>query len=182
MILASGGGSNADKILQYFQNSDHISAVSVISNRENVGVLEVAKNYGVKAEYFPKVSFSNGEVLKYLKEIAPDLIVLAGFLLQISPDIVQAFPNQIVNIHPALLPKYGGHGMYGKFVHQAVFENQEAESGISIHFVNENYDEGALIFQASTSVKSCQTPEEIASKVLELEHEHYPKVIENLLS
>ncbi|WP_152286313.1 phosphoribosylglycinamide formyltransferase [Flavicella marina] len=181
VILASGSGSNAENIIRYFQNSDSVKVTSVISNRKEAKVLERAKNLGISHTYFPKKAFLEDEiVLKHLKENA-DFVILAGFLLKVPQNIVAAFPDKIINIHPALLPKYGGKGMYGMNVHTAVKEAGETETGITIHYVNENYDEGAIIFQAKTAVATTDTPEDIANNIHKLEHANFPKVIEEAI-
>ena len=182
VIFASGSGSNAEKIMVHFKNNDQANVVTVFSNNLNAKVLDKAKNYQVNTQIFKKEDLYNDIILKKLNEIKPDLIVLAGFLLKLPPSIIENFPNKIINIHPALLPKYGGKGMYGINVHQSVLENKEPESGITIHFVNEHYDEGDYIFQKSISIKDCKSAEEIAEKVLELEHYYYKIEIEKLLT
>ena len=144
-------------------------------------VLEKASNLQVSTSIFSKEDLNKGKVLPEINKFHPDLIVLAGFLLKFPEDIIAEYPNKIVNIHPALLPKYGGKGMYGMNVHRTVLENKDSHSGISIHFVNENYDEGAMIFQAQVEVNDCKTAEEIAVKVQELEHIHFPHIIEKLM-
>lgn len=141
----------------------------------------MAQKLNIQIEIFDKNQFLNGEVLNKLKQLSPDLIVLAGFLLKVPDNIVSAFPNKIINIHPALLPKYGGKGMYGKQVHQVVFDNKEKESGITVHYVNEHYDEGNTIAQFKVELNDNETPETIEQKVRELELKHYPKTIELLL-
>lgn len=185
VILASGSGTNAQRIIEYFRQSHTASiaeVVLIISNNKNALVLERAKRLNIQAVHFSKEDFFESDnVLKSLKEIHPDLIVLAGFILKIPENILKEFPDKIINIHPAMLPKYGGKGMYGLRVHQAVIENKEAETGITIHFVNENYDEGAIIFQKTVKVSAQDTPQTIAEKVHVLEHEWFPKVIEELL-
>lgn len=181
ILFASGSGSNAENIIKYFQEKKSAEVVAVFSNNPNAKVLEKASNLGVKTYIFTKEELNSGQVLVKTNEFQPDLIVLAGFLWKFPDDIVAAYPDKIINIHPALLPKYGGKGMYGMNVHKAVLENKESHSGISIHFVNEHYDEGAMIFQAEVSVENCQTAEEIATKVQELEHIHFPEVIEKIL-
>ena len=181
VIFASGSGTNAENIIKYFKNSNTAQVSLVLSNKENAGVFDRCKNHQIRCLYFKKSDFSDSEkVLNLLKKEA-DFIVLAGFLLKVPENIIQAFPNKIINIHPALLPKYGGKGMYGMNVHKAVKENGESETGITIHFVNEHYDEGGIIFQARTSVEEIDSPETIASKVHELEYEHFPRVIEETL-
>ena len=183
VIFASGGGSNAQAILDYFEDSVNISVVLILTNNANAGVLERAKKAGVAGMSFNKYAFAKANSVHHLlKSIDPDLIVLAGFLWKFPDFLIADFPNKIINIHPALLPKYGGKGMYGMNVHKAVVENAEKESGITIHYVNENYDEGGVILQASCKLNATYTAEEVARKVLQLEHEHFPKIIERLLS
>jgi len=181
VLFASGSGSNAENIIQYFKGSEAVEIVAVISNKPEAKVLERAANHQVSSFVFLKDDFSTDKVLNKIQEIKPDLIVLAGFLLQFPSNIIALYPNKIINIHPALLPKYGGKGMYGMNVHKAILENNETETGISIHFVDEHYDNGDMIFQQKVSITDCKTPEAIAQKVHELEHEHFPKVIERLL-
>lgn len=181
ILFASGSGSNAVNIIQYFQEKKTAEAVAVFSNNPEAKVLEKASKLNVPVHIFTKEELNTGKVLEKVKDLGPDLIILAGFLWKFPDDIVAAYPNKIINIHPALLPKYGGKGMYGMNVHRAVLENKESHSGISIHFVNENYDEGTLIFQAEVAVDSCTTAEEIALKVQELEHIHFPQVIDRFL-
>jgi len=181
VIFASGSGSNAENIINYFKDVTDIAVVSVLSNRKNAGVFERCKRLGIDCFYFSKDDFTlKNKVLSVLKQSA-DYIILAGFLLKIPESIVTAFPNRIINIHPALLPKYGGKGMYGMHVHATVKENKETETGITIHFVNKYYDEGAIIFQAKTVINEADTPEDIAQKVHLLEYEHFPKIIEKTL-
>lgn len=182
LILASGSGSNAENIINYCRERGQNEVVAVFTNKSTAKVLERCKRLGVPAYFFSKAAFSDSDnFVEVLKTFSPDLIVLAGFLWKIPEALVTAFPNKIVNIHPALLPKYGGKGMYGDRVHKAVKDNGETETGITIHFVNEAYDEGAIIFQAKTQIDSQDTPETIAQKVHQLEYEHFPKVIEKLL-
>lgn len=181
VIFASGTGSNAEKIIQHFKQSQKGDVVGVFSNNSEAKVLEKASKLGVPTEVFLKSELESGAVCQKVKDFHPDLIVLAGFLLKFPHNIITEFPNKIINIHPALLPKYGGKGMYGQHVHRAVLENKEAETGITIHYVNEHYDEGGIIFQQSVNISNCVTAEEIAQKVHVLEHEYFPKVIENLL-
>ncbi len=182
VIFASGSGTNAENIITYFQNSVNVNVISVFCNKKNAGVLDRAKRLNVDYFLFTKEEFTNSsKVIDQLKAIQPDLIVLAGFLLKVPETIISAFNEKIINIHPALLPKYGGKGMYGMHVHKAVVEHKEKETGISIHYVNQNYDEGALIFQARCHVDVTDTPEEVAAKIHELEMEHFPRVIETLL-
>lgn len=181
VILASGSGSNAENIIRHFQNHSSICVDSVISNRKDAFVLERAKKLNIPQQYFPKNAFIKDDlVLNYLIENA-DYVILAGFLLKIPENVVKAFPNKIINIHPALLPKFGGKGMYGMNVHKAVKEQGETETGITIHFVNENYDEGATIFQASTPVLKTDTPDDIAANIHTLEQNHFPQVLEETI-
>lgn len=183
LILASGSGSNAENIIKYGREQGHSEVVAVFTNKSTAKVLERCERLKVPAYFFSRAAFSDsGSFVEVLKSFAPDLIILAGFLWKIPEALVTAFPNKIVNIHPALLPKYGGKGMYGNRVHKAVRDNDETETGITIHFVNEAYDEGAIIFQAKTEIDSSDSPEIIAEKVHQLEYEHFPKVIEKLLS
>lgn len=183
VIFASGGGSNAQAIIDYFEYSASISIVQILSNNATAGVLDRAKKAGIGALSFNKSAFAKANSIhQLLKSIDPDLIVLAGFLWKFPDHLIADFPNKIINIHPALLPNYGGKGMYGINVHRAVVDNKESESGITIHYVNENYDEGAIIHQANCQLESTDAPEDVARKVLALEHEHFPKTIERLLS
>ena len=182
-ILVSGTGTNAINIIEYFEKNSVAEVVLVISNKTDALAVEKAQNKGVKTVVFNNESFKkNGVVLDYLMSQSVDFIVLAGFLIKISNDIIRAYPNKIVNLHPSLLPKYGGKGMYGKRVHRAVIEAQEPESGISIHFVNKEYDEGAIIFQAKVSVEKGDSVEVLTKKIQQLEHRFFPKVIEQVIS
>ena len=182
VILASGNGSNAERITQYLADNHTVKVVAFLSNKHSAKVLERAKNLDIPAFSFNKVAFSNSDaVVRLLESLEPDLIILAGFLWKIPPTMVQAFPNKIINIHPALLPKYGGKGMYGHHVHQAVKDNDEKETGITIHYVNDQYDEGAIIHQAKVAIEPSDDIEAIANKVHTLEYEHFPKTIEKLL-
>ncbi|RLK03311.1 formyltetrahydrofolate-dependent phosphoribosylglycinamide formyltransferase [Tenacibaculum discolor] len=181
VIFASGSGSNAENIIKYFNSTKTAIVTHVLSNNQHAKVFDRCEKLNIDASLFDRESFSkNDTVLNFLLAEA-DIIVLAGFLWRIPSKIVDAFPNKIINIHPALLPKYGGKGMYGMNVHNAVKENNETETGITIHYVNENYDEGAIIFQAKTPISSEDTPETIAQKVHELEYEHFPKIIEEVI-
>ncbi|NLP57135.1 phosphoribosylglycinamide formyltransferase [Lutibacter sp. B1] len=181
IILASGSGTNAENIIKYFNNHKSISVVQVLSNKKDAKVLDRAKRLKVSNLSFDKNAFVNSnEVLDILKNNA-DYIILAGFLWKIPAKIIEAFPNKIINIHPALLPKYGGKGMYGVHVHNEVVKNKEKESGITIHYVNENYDEGAIIFQKSVKIIPEDTPNDVANKVHKLEYEYFPKIIEKVI-
>ncbi|MDR2040097.1 MAG: phosphoribosylglycinamide formyltransferase [Bacteroidales bacterium] len=182
VIFASGSGSNAQQITEYLLKKGTARVVRIYSNRADAYVLERAKELNIPTRVFGKEEFDYSDViLNELKEITPDLIVLAGFLWKIPEKIVRAFPGKIINIHPALLPKYGGKGMYGDKVHQSVIENKEKKSGITIHYVNENYDEGAVILQAECPVTDEDTPETLAKKVHTLEYKYYPETVEKLL-
>ncbi|MDT0691301.1 phosphoribosylglycinamide formyltransferase [Salegentibacter sp. F188] len=182
VVFASGSGTNTENIIKYFQNSPELRVVAVFSNRKSAGVLKKAHDLNIKALYFDRESFyHSNELLYVLQDMDPDLIVLAGFLWIFPENILQRFPAKVVNIHPALLPKYGGKGMYGDKVHKAIIENKEKESGITIHYVNEKYDEGEIIFQKTVDVNQDDTPESLAKKIHELEHAHFPKVIEEIL-
>ena len=178
-IFASGSGSNAENIIKYFQNSDLFRFPLIISNRADAFVHERAKKLKVNSVTFKKSEFETGEaVLEVLREYNIDAVVLAGFLLKVPELLINEFPDKIINIHPALLPKFGGKGMYGDHVHRAVRASGERESGITIHFVNRHYDDGNIIFQAKCIVEPADSCEDIAQKVHALEYEHFPKVIE----
>ncbi|MFA8435659.1 MAG: phosphoribosylglycinamide formyltransferase [Marinifilaceae bacterium] len=181
-VFASGSGSNAENIARYFQEKPIAEVSLILSNNSHAFVLERADNLGISTHVFTRHEFyETDEVVKILKKHEIDLVVLAGFLWLIPQSLIRSFPNRIVNIHPALLPKYGGKGMYGMKVHQTVIESGDCESGITIHMVNEKYDEGKILFQGRCSVESDDTPEDLAQKVHELEYEYYPKIIEQLL-
>ncbi|MFV0539991.1 MAG: phosphoribosylglycinamide formyltransferase [Aestuariibaculum sp.] len=183
VIFASGSGSNAENLIRFFQDSNNVAVVQVLTNNPHAKVLDRCKNLGVSALSFNRVAFTKtNDVLNILKTTNPDLIVLAGFLWKFPEFILNKFPNKVINIHPALLPNYGGKGMYGMHVHETVVANGETETGITIHYVNENYDEGAIIFQAKCSVLSTDTAKDVATKIHELEMEHFPKVVKKLLN
>lgn len=180
-ILASGAGSNAQEIIQYFKHSQ-VNIALIITNNPKAGVLNIAAGHNIPTLIIDKDRFFNGDAyVNDLKEKKIELIVLAGFLWKVPDALIAAFPNRIINIHPALLPKYGGKGMYGKFVHQAVLDNKEKESGITIHIVDGHYDNGDIIFQATCPIMENDTADSLAKRVQQLEHEHYPKIIEKLL-
>ncbi len=181
VLFASGSGSNAARIADYFEAVEGVEIVALFSNRKKAAVLERPQFKEVPTVVFNKVYFNSSAFVQALEGFQPDLIVLAGFLWKLPPLLVSKFPQKIINIHPSLLPKYGGKGMYGMHVHQAVYKKKETETGISIHYVNEHYDEGQLIFQAKTALTTEDTPESIAQKIHSLEHEHFPKVIAQLL-
>lgn len=181
-IFASGSGTNAENITRYFSSSETVKVAVVLSNNRNVGVHARVNKLGIPSFVFSREEFVEGTlVLAKLAEYQIDLIVLAGFMNKISEPLLRAYPGKIINIHPALLPKYGGKGMYGMHVHEAVVAAGEKESGITIHYINENYDEGDIIFQAKCEVLPADTPEEVAMKVHALEYAHYPHVIEEVL-
>jgi len=182
VLLASGSGSNVENIVRYFQDRPEVAISVVLTNKKDAKVLERCDYLKISGLYFNRTSFYDSNcILELLKVFDPDLIVLAGFLWKIPEKIIRAFPDRIINIHPALLPKYGGKGMYGNKIHQAVKKNGDTETGITIHYVNENYDEGAIIHQARTLISEKDDVENIAQKIHELEYAHFPKVIENLL-
>lgn len=181
-IFASGNGSNAEKIFEHFKVRDNVEVSLLLTNNPNALVIERAKKHNVPVEVFNRKRFyDTHEIIDMLRSQEIDLIVLAGFMWLVPPALVKAFPDKIINIHPALLPKYGGKGMYGDFVHNAVLEAKEKESGITIHYVNEHYDEGQVIFQEKCTVDADDTPETLAAKIHRLEHRYYPQVIENIL-
>ncbi|WP_282135006.1 phosphoribosylglycinamide formyltransferase [Seonamhaeicola maritimus] len=183
VIFASGSGSNAENLIKFFQNSDNVSVIQVLTNNPHAKVLDRAKRLKVSALSFNRVAFTKtDDVLNLLKISNPDLIILAGFLWKFPENILAEFPNKVINVHPALLPKFGGKGMYGMHVHNAVVENKEPETGITIHYVNENYDEGATIFQAKCDVLPTDSANDVAAKIHELEMEHFPKVVDKLLN
>ena len=182
LLFASGTGSNVENILKYFKINNEIEVVSVFSNNPKALVLAVAAHHNVPTYVFDKEGLTDGRVLNKLLTLRPDLIVLAGFLWKMPEQIVQQYSNKIINIHPALLPKFGGKGMYGHFVHEAVVAAGEKESGITIHYVNEHYDEGGTIFQSSFPVLPSDTAEDVAKKGQVLEHRDFPRVIESLVN
>lgn len=181
-ILASGEGTNAERIIRYFTGHPTVKVVVVITNKAEAGVIRRAKSLQIPVEFLPASAFKEGQASEILKHYEADFVVLAGFLLRVPDDMLEAYPNRIVNIHPSLLPKFGGKGMYGSRVHEAVLEAGEKESGITIHYIDEHYDEGAIILQAKCPVMEEDTPDTLASRVHQLEYEHYPKVIERLLT
>ncbi len=182
VLFASGSGSNVENIARYFSTNPHVSIDCVFTNNKDAKVLDRCNNLKISSLCFNKIAFYDSDCInKTLKAFNPDLIVLAGFLWKIPKKIIESFPGKIVNIHPALLPKFGGKGMYGMHVHRAVKENNELETGITIHYVNENYDEGAIIQQIKTNINRDDTALSIAEKIHKLEQEHFPKIIDSLL-
>ena len=182
LIFASGSETNAEQIIRHFTPNPSVEVLGVYSNNPSAAVLERAKQLGVSTRVFNREQLNNSEdLLKDLQAQSPDLIVLAGFLWKVPPHIIDAFPNKIINIHPSLLPKYGGKGMYGNHVYQAVINAKETESGISIHYINNQYDQGAIIFQAKTPIDPDDSPKSLAQKIHKLEYRHFSKEIEKLL-
>jgi len=182
-VFASGSGTNAQNIINFFQKDSTASVVLVLSNNPNAYVLERAKLLGVDSLIFDKTQLLDPDhILKHLLEYKIDFIVLAGFLWKFPEHIIKKFEHKIINIHPALLPNFGGKGMYGMHVHRAVIESGNTESGITIHYVNKNYDEGAVIMQSKVSISPTDTAESLAQKIHKLEHAHFPPTIEKLLA
>ena len=180
ILLASGEGSNVENIIKHFELNSNIEVVLVAGNNKKAYVFERVKKYDIDTFVFDK-NFFDKKFINIIEQYNPNLIVLAGFLWKISEFIIKKYPNQIINIHPSLLPKYGGKGMYGLNVHEAVIKNKEKKTGISIHLVNQNYDEGNIIFQSQINISHDDTINSIASKVQLLEKEHFPRVIEEYL-
>lgn len=181
-IFASGSGTNTEVIVRHFAESELARISMVVTDRKDAGVIEKMKKFDIRIRIIDKNALEGEEVLHFLQAAKIDLIVLAGFLKKIPEKIIEAFPNRIINIHPSLLPDYGGKGMYGMNVHRAVIENEDEESGITVHYVNEEFDEGEIIFQESVEVDIDDTPEDLAYKIQQLEHKHYPAVIEWVLT
>ena len=178
-ILASGNGTNAQRISEYFNGSDKVAVDCIIYNRKDAFVAKRAELLGVPARDFGRADFyENGAVLRFMQDRGIDWVILAGFLWLVPEDILKAYPNRIINIHPALLPKYGGKGMYGHHVHEAVIANREKESGITIHIVDQHYDKGTTLFQAKCRLTDADTPDTLADKIHLLEQEYFPVVIE----
>lgn len=181
-VFASGSGSNAEALFKYFSGHEQIEVSLLLSNRKDAKVIQRAEKYKIPAATFTRKELTDTERIEnILDEYEIDYIVLAGFLLLLPAKMIRAFNNKIINIHPALLPAYGGKGMYGHHVHQAVFDNNEKESGMSIHLVNEEYDKGRILFQEKISLDPTDTPDIIASKVLQLEHKNYAPQVEKYI-
>lgn len=182
-IFASGEGTNAENLFKYFNNDKRVKIKLVVTNNADAGVVERAERYKKNVQIIGKTALEEyaSQIIEFLKTEGIDIIVLAGFLLKLPEQLVKAFPNRIINIHPALLPKHGGKGMYGHHVHKAVISNKEKESGITVHFVNEEYDKGEIILQAKCVVDETDTPESLAAKVRKLEFEYLPKALEKLI-
>lgn len=183
VIFASGAGSNAQQIIHYFKSGDTARVVLVVCNKPGAGVIGIAEQEGIPVLHIEKERFFRGDgYVPELQVAGADLVVLAGFLWKIPHSLIDAYVRRIVNIHPALLPKYGGKGMYGGYVHQAVIQAGEVESGITIHYVDEHYDHGDIIFQTACPVLDGDTPEKLAQRIHTLEHAHYPRVIEEIIT
>jgi len=182
-IFASGEGTNAENLFTYFANDPRIKIKLVVTNKDNAGIVARAEKHKKNVQIVSKAALENytDQLIEFLKVEKIDLIILAGFLLKIPEAFIMAFPNKIINLHPALLPKYGGAGMYGINVHKAVIDNKEKESGITVHFVNEEYDKGEIILQAATSILDTDTPESLSKKIQQLEFEYLPKAVERFL-
>ena len=179
-IFASGRGTNAEAIINHFTKHPSVEVTTIYTNNANAYVIERAKKYNIPVVIFTKSEFSEAKFRDQLISRDYELLILAGFMWLVPPGIVNAYKNRIINIHPALLPKYGGQGMYGHHVHDAVVLNKEVESGITIHYVNEKYDDGDIIFQTNCKVLANDTADSVAKKIHLLEHEHYPSVIEEI--
>jgi len=182
IIFASGNGSNAENIIKYFNKKKYNINWLTVTNNKNAGVIEKDKKLGSKIKIISKKELGQEIFIHSIIDLNPALIVLAGFLLKIPENFIKNFHNRIINIHPSLLPKYGGKGMYGQFVHKKVIENKEIKSGITIHFVNEKYDEGKIIFQKDIEIKDPKTSDSLANQIHKLEMEYFPLIIEKLIS
>jgi phosphoribosylglycinamide formyltransferase-1 len=183
VIFGSGKGSNARRLLEHFKNHKSMKVAALVSNKPRRGFLDISYDYKVNLEIIKGDELSDPKWIAHLKLMyRPDIIVLAGYLKLIPTEFIQAFPGKIVNLHPSLLPRFGGRGMYGNHVHQAVIDSGDQESGITVHYVNEEYDKGMQLFQATCPVFKNDTALDLANRIHELEYEHFPKVIESLLS
>jgi|TARA_B100000959_G_scaffold121859_1_gene128005 phosphoribosylglycinamide formyltransferase-1 len=182
IIFASGSGSNAENIVNYFSNKRSNHKWLICTNNPKARVIERAKKLQIDYKIFTKDELYNGSILNCINSLNPELIILAGFLLKFPIEIINVYNKKIINIHPALLPKYGGKGMYGMNVHKAIIKNKEVISGITIHYVNKKYDEGPIIFQKEIKINPSYTPNDLANKIHDLEMEYFPKIVENLLT
>ncbi len=181
-IFASGTGSNAENLIRFFKNHPQIAVKLVVSNKSDAAVIQKAQNLGVETVFLPNTAFVDGqELINLLRQHEIEWIVLAGFLRKISPELIAHFPNHIINIHPSLLPKYGGKGMYGMHVHEAVIAAKESTSGITIHLVNEEFDKGAILAQYTTNLSNSDTPATLAQKIHALEHQFFPIIVEQTI-
>jgi len=181
-VFASGAGSNAEKLIQYFKDSELATVALIVCNKPEAGVIAIAQKEGVPVLLIEKEQFFRGDAyVPQLQQQGIGFVVLAGFLWKIPQALISAYPKRIVNIHPALLPKFGGKGMYGQYVHEAVLNAGEMESGITIHYVDEHYDNGDIIFQTACPILPGDKPGDIAQRIHQLEHAYYPKVVEDLL-
>jgi phosphoribosylglycinamide formyltransferase-1 len=181
VVLASGSGTNAENLIKYFAESEYARVVAIFTNNPKAGVRERAHKRNVPQFVLSPEQWDDGTFLSKLQNLQCDFIALAGFLRKVPPSILEAYPQRVVNIHPGLLPEYGGEGMYGKYVHQAVVENEEEVSGITIHYLSPEYDEGEVIFQEEVELDPDDTWEDVEYKVRQLEYKHYPEVVEYLL-
>ena len=182
IIFASGDGTNVEQIIKYFKNNNEVNIQLILTNNSNAGVLKRAKKHGIPANFYNNEAFENKIVFEILNSLNPNLIVLAGFIRKISNKIISRFPNKIINIHPALLPSHGGKGMFGIEVHKSVIRSNDSKTGVTIHYVNSNYDEGKIIFQKSLKVDPDDSPESLFRRVQKLEHKYYSLIIEKLLN
>ena len=182
IIFASGDGTNVEQIIKYFKNNNEVKIQLILTNNSNAGVLKRAKKHGIPANFYNNEAFENKIVFEILNSLNPNLIVLAGFIRKIPNTIISRFPNKIINIHPALLPSHGGKGMFGIEVHKSVIRSNDSKTGVTIHYVNSNYDEGKIIFQKSLKVDPDDSPESLFRRVQKLEHKYYSLIIEKLLN
>ena len=182
IIFASGDGTNAEEIIKYFKNNNKVNIQLILTNNPNAGVLKRAKKHQIPAIFYNNQAFENKIVFEILNSLNPNLIVLAGFIRKIPNTIISRFPNKIINIHPALLPSHGGKGMFGIEVHKSVIRSNDSKTGVTIHYVNSNYDEGKIIFQKSLKVDPSDSPESLFRRVQKLEYKYYSLIIEKLLN
>lgn len=182
IIFASGDGTNVEQIIKYFKNNNEVNIQLILTNNSNAGVLKRAKKHQIPANFYNNEAFENKIVFEILNSLNPNLIVLAGFIRKIPNTIISRFPNKIINIHPALLPSHGGKGMFGIEVHKSVIRSNDSKTGVTIHYVNSNYDEGKIIFQKSLKVDPDDSPESLFRRVQKLEHKYYSLIIEKLLN